>query len=254
MSEDTDLTERRRILDEGVRLRAEADDLDDRGRWREAGQLRDRYIALSHRYADLLPEVTVARCPESGRVVRWRMDTAGLDGWFWDYRLAVHRTASGLPRLWLAMTGAMRLAEPVEHTAHLAVPGPGVPYALPRLLDKPGVRLVIAEVPVGRHTGWALSYFGPRPDGVNLVNRWGADSYNVYEDDGTWSGWASNVELAEDFDFDLRRWLDAGKAFWIAPGDPSATLREGSGNCPYVDLTGPRKVAHVWRGEIAYAA
>ncbi len=51
----------------------------------------DRVTELQGRYRELLPDVTVASCPFTGAVVRWGIDTVGLDGWFWRYRVVVRR-------------------------------------------------------------------------------------------------------------------------------------------------------------------
>jgi hypothetical protein len=135
--------------------------------------LRDRVGELRHRYRELLPEVTVARCPFTDELVRWPIDTLGLDGWFWEYQYGARRWPRPVPRKWIGMTGAMRLADRVEYSPEIVIPGPGVPFVVPRLLREPAVRAVIAEVPVGAHTGWAITYFGRAPEDTALVNLWG---------------------------------------------------------------------------------
>jgi hypothetical protein len=152
------------------------------------------------------------------------------------------------------MTGAMRLAAPVEHTPFTAVPGPGAPFVVPRILGAaPEVLGVIAQVPVGRHTGWAISYFGWPAAGTKLVNLWGAGTYPVVAD-GVCTGWEREESGVSRYDFDLEPWVGAGALLWITPGDESATLRKGVDGCPYLDLPGPRQFAVVARGEVRYAA
>lgn len=220
--------ERSRLLFEGNRLRSL------RERW---GRLGD----IHHRYAELLPDVTVARCPHTGEVVRWPIDTFGLDGWFWEYQCPMRRLPTPRPpNTWLAMTGALRLAEPLEYTDFIVRPGPGAPFVVPRILKRPGVRAVISEVPVGGHTGWTISYFGPRPD-VTLVDFWGTNYYLIFADGkvvGDESGIATH-------DFTLTGWLRSGALLWIEPGDESATLREGVDGCPFVDLPRSREIHQV---------
>ncbi len=242
--------ERAELMAEANRLRARADRFYEAGRIKKALPLWRRVEQVFLRYEELLPEVTVARCPHSGELVRWRIDTYGLDGRFWEYDTAVRDLPARLPRAWLAMTGAMRLVEPVEHTPYVVNPGPGVPFVVPRVLAHPGVRAVIAEVPVGAHTGWAISYFGPKPP-VRLVNTWGKASYPVYRD-GVQGGWDADSPAMSDYDFALTKWLRSGALAWIAPGDESATLREGADGCPFVALPGPRKVPLILNGTVAY--
>jgi hypothetical protein len=243
-------TERARLLDEGNRLIAtlRAKDTDPA----VAREARDRRDALLDRYLELLSEVTVARSPDSATLVRWRIDTVGLDGWYWRYETAAVDDPDPMPAGWLAMNGAMRLVEPVEINPELVVPGPGMPYVVPRLLRAPGVRAVIAQVAVGRHTGWPITYFGPRPLDTPLVNTWGRAEHYVYDADGTWLGWSDNLERVSDYDFELADWLRSGKLLWIAPGDDSGTLREGVDGCPYLDLPGPRKIARIEDGKVSY--
>jgi hypothetical protein len=150
------------------------------------------------------------------------------------------------------MTGAVRLAEPVEHTPFTVAPGPGAPFVVPRLLGcAPEVRGVIAQVPVGRHTGWAISYFGRPAPGTRFVNMWGTDSYPVVQD-GRWTGRAREESGVERYDFDLEPWVGTGALLWTVPGDDSATLRRGVAGCPYLGLTGPREFAVVERGRVRY--
>lgn len=243
------LAERARLLAEGNRLRAEALALDDAGDYQQASQLWRQDDQITARYRELLPGVPVARCPQSGAVVRWPIDIAGLDGWFWDSEAPVRRQ-DPLPPTWRAMTGAVRLAEPVEHAPFLCTPGPGVPFVVTRIIESPGIQAVIAQIPIGRHTGWAISYFGPAPEGVELVNLWGTATYPVHDDEGTWLGWANVVPTVADYDFDLEPWLSTGKLFWIGPGDDSATLREGVDGCPYVGLDGPRRLQYIQDGKV----
>lgn len=249
------LATRARLLREGNELRARAAELTDTDDVEAAFDLHDRADELADRYRELLPEVPVARCPHTDTVVRWPIDTAGLDGWFWNFEAPVRRRPRQLPPTWRAMTGAVRLAEPVEVTPFVVRPGPGVPFVVPRLLGADGMRAVISEVPIGAHTGWAISYFGPRPAGIGLVNLWGADTFPVYDDTGAWLGWDTELRpTAADYDFDLEPWLDSGRLLWIAPGDADAVLREGSDGCPYVGLTGTRDLPYLQQGRIWYAS
>jgi hypothetical protein len=233
--------ERARLLAEGARLAAQrSPDL-------------NRVQEVNRRYRALLPDVTVARSPESGALVTWPIDVFGLDGLFWDYESPVRRPSSSRPPDWLAMTGAMRLADPVEHPPFAVVPGPEVPFVVPRILNAPGVRAVVAEVPVGRHTGWTITYFGPQPEGVRLVNRWGTNTYPIYRENGR-GGWDWDIPKVAAFDFELGPWLDASTLLWLEPGDESAALREGASGCPFVDLPGRRRINVIRNGRIQHLA
>jgi hypothetical protein len=240
--------ERNRLIAERNRLRKQERRHRRKG-VKETFPFRAQMREIWRQYRELLPEVTVARCPHSGEVVRWPIDTFGLNGWFWQYLGSARRAPASLPSTWLAMTGAMRLAKPVEHTPFVVMPGPEAPFVVPRILESPGVRAVIAEVPVGAHTGWAISYFGPTPPGTDLVNAWGTDDYPVYRD-GVRGGWNSVMPVVEDYDFELTNWLRSGALLWIAPGDESATLHSGLDGCPFVDLPGKREFVVAFNGVV----
>ncbi|TYK50948.1 hypothetical protein [Actinomadura decatromicini] len=209
----------------------------------------NRVREVNRRYRALLPDVTVACSPATGAPVTWPIDVFGLDGLFWDYESPVRRPSSTRPADWLAMTGAMRLAEPVEHPPFAVVPGPEAPFVVPRVLGGPGVRAVIAEVPVGRHTGWAVSYFGPRPEGVRLVNLWGTNTYPKYRESGG-GGWDWDMPRVASYDFELAPWLDSGKLLWL----DGTSLRSGSSGCPFVDLPGRRRITVIRNGEVQHLA
>ena len=242
------------MLDEGNRLAALAERLEADGDEEGAWAIRERLNVIRAQYTELLPEVTVARCPHSGDIVNWPIDVVDLDGWFWDYHTPARRLPTSLPKLWLAMTGAMRMNRPIATAPFMCRPGPGAPYVVPRILTAPDVRAVIAEIPVGPHTGWAISYFGPRPIGVELENVWGTQEYFVCDNDGRWLGWAENPPWPADYDFDLEPWLTSGKLLWIAPGDGEARLREGAERCPYVGIDGPHTIAIIEDGAARYPA
>jgi hypothetical protein len=241
--------QRRLLMAEGIELRAQAKALRDADRDEEALGLLERIWEINQQYRELLPEVIVARCPHTDTLVRWPIETMGLNAWYWSYLTTISRTPDELPPTWLAMAGAMRLVEPFEHPPFAVVPGPDVPFVVPRILKKRGIRAVLAEVPVGAHTGWAISYFGPELKHTKLVNLWGTNTYPVYED-GVWQGWDWDPPTVSKFDFDLASWLRSGKLLWIEPGDESGTLREGPADCPFVDLPGERKITVVRNGKI----
>jgi hypothetical protein len=235
------VAERARLTSESFRLLAQKSP--DPNRVREVNRW----------YRALLPEVTVARCPDNDGLVRWPIDVYGLDGRFWNYVGSIRRPPLPLPLGWLAMTGAMRLANPVEHPPFAVVPGPDVPFVVPRILNSRGVRAVIAEVSVGAHTGWTISYFGPKPNGVTLVNLWGTNTYPVYRD-GVNRGWDWDRPRVSQYDFELTDWLRSGKLLWLEPGDESATLREGPDGCPFVDLPGRRRITVISNGLVQQVA
>lgn len=202
-------------------------------------------------YRDALPTLALARCPFTGQLAYHSLDPVDLDGLWWDYENPI-RPVEDLPATWLAMPGAMRLGREVTDVPFLALPGPGRPFVVRRLMEHPAVRAVISQVAVGAHTGWPVTYFADRPvRDRHYANTWGAPSYPVRRADGTW-GWDAVEEWSPDCDYDLRPWLDEGRLLWIEPGDASLRLRKGVAGCPYVGLAGSTEWARVQRGKVRY--
>jgi hypothetical protein len=173
------------------------------------------------------------RSRRTKKVVWFQVDIGSLDGWYWRYETAEPTLPEPMPVGWLAMNGAMRLVKPVEVTTFLVHPGPGVAFVIPNLMKARNVRAVVGEVPVDRHTGWAITYLRRgverRPDAERL----GSQFYLVDNDLGVGN---VRIEQASDYGFEPERWLRSGRLLWIAPGDESATLPEGIDGCPYLDL------------------
>jgi hypothetical protein len=247
--------ERRRILAEGNEAAARANGLDESGDERDHDSSWD-YLRARHeaadRYRELLPDVQVSRCPFTGEPLTWAMDTVDLDGWFWEYEAPVRRARDYLPGTFLALTGAMRINQPVTWAPFAVEPGPGVPYVVPRILNQPETLAVVAQIPVGKHVGWPITYFGPRRTGIKLENDWGSGKFDVYDHDGTWLGWDEKPPAVRHYDFELEPWVSSGKLRWIAPGDETMTLRQGVDGCPYLGIEGPRELAFVEEGKVRY--
>lgn len=247
--------ERGRILDEGNQAMARAgvlDEIDDERDHDLAGeQLRARHKATA-RYRELLPDVRVSRCPFTGELLTWALDTVDLDGWCWNYEATIRRVGHPI-RTFLALTGAMKIVEPVTRAPFIAMPGPGVPYVIPRILSQsPETIAVVAQIAVGRHTGWPITYFSPWPAEVELENEWGSCQYYISDGNGDWLGWDEKAPAVRHYDFDLEPWISSGKLRWIAPGDETMTVRQGLADCPYVGLEGPRRFGFVDEGKVRY--
>jgi hypothetical protein len=200
-------------------------------------------------YGEGLPAVPVSRCPVCGEVLQYAFDAFGLDGMWWnkDGIVPVRRPAEPHHAVVL---GAVDFhgREPAEAEPNGQVlPGPGVPFVVPRLLSLPGMSAVISScgMPKG-DTAYVIAYFSEAPvDPLQLHQPWAREGFSVGEDtgDATW-GAASDV-----WDFDLRPWIADGRGKWIDPGDASLTLRE-SGPCPYVGLPGAREPQMIDMGRL----
>ncbi|MFE3188716.1 hypothetical protein ACFXHA_06875 [Nocardia sp. NPDC059240] len=237
------------LLAEGNRLNQLHREL---GTTPEGSQAFSQSGAVRKKYIDWLPELPVARSPFTDELVTWPIDNVDLDGWYWNWRNPIRRRKSTVPSDWLCMGGAMRLTEPLTAMPFdFCMPGPDVPYVVPRLLELPETRAVISQVPVGPHIGWAITYFTTgRPSRFPLENTWGAQEYDVYDNSGHWRAWGEHAQTPRDYSFELRPWLESGKLLWIVPGDPALTLRSGTADCPYLDLPGQRRMQMINNGTI----
>ncbi len=248
---DAVVAERRYLLAEGARLIAAAKQLDQEQGYTAAKSAYAAVEAVRVRYLDLLEPVVVARSPHSGELLRWPIDTVDLDGWFWDSQAPIRR-APEVPASWLAMNGAMRLTLPVTYAPFIAMPGPEAPFVVPRLLSRPNVVAVIAQVPVGAHIGWPITYFGPLPPDAALENEWGSDHFAIFDDAGVYRGRGETPPWPPSYDFNLAPWLESGKLLWIAPGDESGTLYQGVAHCPYVGIDGDHGLTFVDEGTVRH--
>ncbi|MFD3507569.1 hypothetical protein [Nocardia sp. NPDC058666] len=240
--------ERQALLDEGNRLKRLYKDL---GYTDEGEKAIYQAIELGKQYRELLPDVLVSRCPFTDEPVRWPMDTVDLDGWYWDSENPIRRVVDPVLPTWLAMGGAVRLVEPLTSAPFFRKPGPDRPYVIPRILERPTVRAVIAQIPIGPHTGWNTTYFSTqRAVGVPLENFWGAEKYDVYDAKGHWRAWNEHTQIASDYDFDLRPWIEAGKLLWIAPDDPTASLHQDTDGCPYLDIDGTHTFQRILHAKV----
>lgn len=211
----------------------------------EVGALWDRYVAGT-------PRPVLSRCPFSQVLVHHSIDPYGLDGLWWSFDGSA-RPIEELPPTFFALAGALKLGAPREDIPFLCKPGPEVPFVVPRVLRHPAVRAVITSLPVGAHTGFPIFYFAnPTPWDLERVDTWGTGLYRFETLEGRPAWHASDWE-PEDFDFDLARWMRAGKLFWIDPADPDASLRGSPEGCPFLEVQGRRmpmnlQGTQVWDG------
>lgn len=216
----------------------------------EIGRLRRRVLDLRQQYVEDLPQRPIARDPFGGSIVTAAVDTAGLDGPFWDAQDPARR-AEVMPPSFVVLTGAMRLSRlHLEHTPHLCLPGPQAPFVVPALLGRDGVKAVLATVPVGPHIGYAVSYFTPRDsEPPPLPNEWGRREHWLRER-GRPLTMSGSFDVDPSPDVDLRPWIDRAKLAWVAPGDAAMRLRWALPGCPYLTWRGPYRHQRVQAGEI----
>lgn len=210
----------------------------------ELAPLRAERYDLGVAYARGLPRPALARCPFSGEALHHPIDTAGLDGMWWEYHAMSRSLPKGAPRTFFSLQGAMHLELPVEDTPFLVKPGPGVPFVLPRLLADSGMRAVVSTLEVGLHRAYPVVYFKQSGPPLDRPNEWGRNRFEVAGEGDKWS-WGERFEDPDGYDYELEPWITRGQLLWIAPGDDTLTLRSTIDDCPYLRLAGPRTPQHV---------
>jgi hypothetical protein len=239
---------RMRLFELSAALEEAEDELENSVAEELAGAQRT-LAGLIERYEAGLAAVPLSRCPFTGELLSYVIDTGGLDGLWWDYE-APARPAGKLPPTFFALDGALTLGEPLETFPHLCRPGPEAPFVVPRLLQRPEISAVVSGLAVGPHIGYAITYFAqPVPMDVPRLNEWGSSEYWVTGESGT-LGWDSVEEDPAAYDYDLEPWIRAGKLLWIAPGDERMMLLSDVRRCPYLGLPGRRYPLFITAGEV----
>lgn len=212
-------------------------------------ELQMQLEEMRDQYEDNLPVLPLSRCPFTNEVVYHSIDPFGLDGLWWNYDAPV-RKLENLPVSYFALDGAVTLKSNIEWAPFLCKPGAGVPGVLPRLLNMDGIQAVISSVPIGTHQGYAIFYFAiEAPPGLIRVNTWGSRQY-TFIDQQNMLRWGESSLSMDDYDFQLKKWIESGKLQWIRPDDEALTLISSAENCPYVGLTGNKELQRIERGKV----
>jgi len=215
----------------------------------EKDRLAASLAGLLDQYRRGLPVLPLSRCPFSQQVLYHSLDPYGLDGPWWNYTAPV-RPLTYLAPTFHSLAGALTLKGSPEKAPFLCVPGPGVPYVVPELLQNNHIRAVISRIPVGKHEGHLVAYFTDAPEArIPRLNTWGANRWELLDRRGTYM-WGESSLPESRLDFDLVRWMEEEKLLWIFPGDRTLGLRSGVKDCPYLAAEGTRRIQRIWNGRV----
>lgn len=209
---------------------------------------------LLGRYLEGLPVRDLSRCPFTGEKLSLAIDDLGLDGLWWNFD-APKRPENYHPATYFALDGALKLTGEPEKAPFLCSPGPDVPFVLPRLLGYIQVKAVISAVQIGSHTAYPIVYYAdPMLYGEKRVNDWGTRRYwetgSIIPELWTPGQYVSLTPDISEYDFDLEPWIKAGKLLWIAPKDAGLTLHGHVSHCPYLNLSGSRRLKFIRDGKV----
>ncbi|MGE5329229.1 MAG: hypothetical protein ACM3KR_06970 [Deltaproteobacteria bacterium] len=243
-----------RIYNNFINLRQEAYELINEGQGtpeleEQYEKAQEKINEMTDNYINGVPVIPLSRCPFTQEIVNHSIDNLGIDGLWWNNENP-QRPEEKLPQTYFAITGALKTAQPIEKFPFLCCPGTEVPYVVPRLLKQPEIKAVIYSLKIGNHTAYPIFYFAESSvSNIERVNDWGTENYS-YENEAGDSYWDSYDMLSEDYDFDLSRWIEQGKLFWIKPDDSAMTLMGSVQDCPYIGLDGKKVISYIQDGEI----
>jgi hypothetical protein len=236
-------TERDRLLAKAWELDArlypkdEADEPEERERLR----LREAYYQALAEYADRLPRVEMSACPFSGEVLKRSFDPWGLDGPWWHKRREVGVEEPSPPASFKVLLGALSLngRKPSEVRAPV-IPGPEVPFVVPRLLGLPGMVAVVSRLEMeSGDVAYPVVYYSEEEIPERRLHQFWLKAELWLTLESGQSGWLTANDV---WDFDLAPWVESGRLRWIAPGNRDMVVEDGTGggSCPFIGLRGDR--------------
>ena len=212
--------------------------------------LARRQNAMLAEYADRLPIWLHSRCPFCGKPLYWKIDPFDLDGDWWHW--------SGIQGEWIipptcphlfCVDGVLNLEghQPTKVQRRPIRMASEVPFVKPRLLELGNVIAVIHRLSqkiAGRYTGYPIVYFGnPRPPLSEGSLGWARTEY--YDENGMW------LIIYDVQDYDLDKWIAAGKVCWLDPDDPERPLVCGPPAAyPFRDVQGHRRPYTIQDGRV----
>lgn len=245
-AERDELLERARRLEAQLYPEDEENEPDDRA----AVLIQEAYFQVLGEYADRLPRVVMSASPFTGEVLKRSFDPWGLDGPWWQMSREVEIHEPSAPPDFKLLLGALALRGRIPVEAKDAViPGPEVPYVIPRLLELPGMIAVISKLDLATgDIAYPIAYFSNEEIPPRQLHQWWLEQDLWFEMAEEQSGWL----IANDiWDFDLDRWVKSGKVRWVDPGEKNPVVHDGRSGvrCPYLDLEGDRLPQSISGGE-----
>lgn len=187
--------------------------------------IREAYYQCLAEYGDRLPRVPMGQCPFTGDPLLRAIDPYGFDGYWWHVDPVVNVQEPRTSPMFQVLLGAVTLGRPAPTEAgDRVLPGPDVPFVIPRLLALPGMQAVIARVELATgDTAWPISYWSDQELSPGLLHQpWCRDMFWFLSESTGEEAWSiSNAE----WDFDLARWAADGKLSWLDLTAPSPQLQ-----------------------------
>ncbi len=210
----------------------------DSGDFANGQSLRRQMRAMTEEYYERLPLQAVSCCPYDQVPLFYRMDPWGLDGEWWN---PDSKRDHPLPcRHFCTLRGAVNFNGKTPRGGDFdAFTGPEIPYVIPRLLGFDTMQAVIAKLPLPFGDAYTVGYFAERrPPVQQLAANWPAKHHSYV----TAMGKAEFSFDNDPWDFDLDKWIAAGKLLWCPPESVTAAPVKGTPqDYPYRELRGKRE-------------
>lgn len=202
-------------------------------------KLLDAYYKVLHEYGDRLPRVAFSRCPHTQQILKRALDPFGLEGPFWHADRIVEIDEPPAPPTFALVMGSLHLhgRAPSEVMAEV-IPGPDMPFVVPRLLGLPGMKAVISRLKLETgDTAHVIAYFSSESIPPEHLHQHWLRRDLWFPNDAGGTSWLIQNDA---WDFDLERWIASGHVAWIDPDDPDVLLRNGASGikCPFIGLSG----------------
>jgi hypothetical protein len=214
--------------------------------YRDARRAYDEMVAIEEEYFRRLPRVVMGACPHCERALYRSFDPFGLDGLWWRSDAQVEEPQA-CPHF-CVLLGAVDLGEHRPRPDFDVHPGPGAPFAMPRLLAHEGMIAVVSEIAlVEGARAYPVAYFAPRrPPVQTLAAPWPRTTfvYTTQLGEHAWRRAERPRPGGGDgiWDFALDRWVASRQLRWCPPGGDRTTLAPGAGApCPFISRPGTKE-------------
>ncbi len=211
--------------------------------WRELEKERNalyqKIEPLIKEYWSILPAVELSRCPFCEAKLMRRFDAVDLNGFWWmDRTQRPCDEPQSCPHFCL-LTGALNFnGRPVSGGLFECLPGPDVPYVIPRILEFPTMSAVLSGIPMTcGYTAYAVAYFAQQPPAPKTLTHAWARKIFQFKDESGKSGWDIKDEAV---DYELAPWIKSGKLLWYADGKLNHSAKDPQ-ECPLLNIKGKKR-------------
>lgn len=255
------LAQRNRIIDAHRELILEIRELEPEisklaavsdSRWRELEQKRSALVRgiepLIAEYWNLVPAVTLSRCPFCQKDLARLFDPVDLTGFWWMDRTRRPRQEPPCCEHFCLLLGAVNFNGLAPRGGLFECrPGPDMPFVIARILEMPTMTAVVSCVPLQcGYSAYPVVYFSQTPPKIrSLTQSWSQKEYRTTLQDGR-SAWDITQEV---YDYDLSPWIKQEKVRWFHEG----TLNAPSQAYPFANISGKARAQILIDNQLRYA-